>query len=913
MAKQNTTSRTFGKCRIEEELGRGAASVVYRGYHESFQIPVAVKVVPKKEVERGGENSSWRIMREARIAAQLTHPHIVRIYDCGETGEKFYLAMEYIEGETCRSKLDREGPFPWRLAVELVLQVIDGLRHALRKNIIHRDIKPENIMLDTEGQARIADLGLAKEWMPGRASGTVQGEVLGTPYYMSPEQVRTPGEVDFRSDVYAIGATLYHFVTGSPPFEGDSPFQVMTKQVSMPSPSPKERNPDLPDPLCRIIMRMMAKAPEDRYQSYGKLKRDLVRLLSGNTQDDEAKGDSAPSIRRVRAGQVPVAKANMRAKAMGLGALMTYAVFITYLYHFLYVRTGLAGALAGIVVLLAISAAWSCLALWDGEEYGEDAELTDSFRTKVQGALNSLCDSLFLPTPRVYIPSRSDNAHFSYSFFSPKASLDIPSKWFKETGIEAYELRALLAQSLGGVVSGDSHLRTLLALPLEAVKIGRSLTWKLAGFLPRSSTWRVTVARVAAFVACAALLGGIGLLFWVHMSAGVLASLVIGVVLLCAAFERASRHGEDAFAAQVLGGPQLVKFVIGASTPEGEQMEYVRYYLGETNLEEISDEMISEEIPAEEVEAEEEEEESAEAEDESETEPGSETSAAGKLSFVFSKNAYHASILDRLRVLFSPLPLAPERVNRLSGMGETRLPFESLLRPIWHVIKSRLSPGKDKQSMKLDDLGAVRFYAILGSTVGIIAAVVLAAIFRLSAPHYAVLLTANAVLAGVFGVSLAGQAYGTNISPVRFVWNSAVTSAFFACVSALMLCMLGGQASGLAAIQVPVSFAMVSIGSFFSGIALTRVFSHPATDTRSESEELLSQISHMKKRKSDGKKSAKNSDEKESKTREKKSTGKKARKTTGKKQGKTSARKVKATQGRAPAARGMESAKRKSG
>ena len=813
----------------------------------------------------------------------------MRIYDCGETEEKFYLAMEYIEGETCRSKLDREGPMPWRRAVEIVLQVIDGLRHALRKNIIHRDIKPENIMLDTEGQARIADLGLAKEWMPGRASGTVQGEVLGTPYYMSPEQVRTPGEVDFRSDVYAIGATLYHFVTGSPPFEGDSPFQVMTKQVSMPSPSPKERNPDLPDALCRIIMRMMAKAPEDRYQSYGKLKRDLVRLLSGNTQENGAKGESAPAIRKVRAGNLPTTKANLRAKAMGLGALMTYAVFLTYLYHFLYLRTGIGGGLAGVLVLLALSVAWSCLALRDGDEYGEDAELADSFRTKVQGALNSLCDSLFLPTPRVYIPSRSDNAHFSYSFFSPKASLDIPSKWFKETGIEAYELRALLAQSLGGVVSGDSHLRTLLALPLEAVKIGRSLTWKAAATLSRSSTWRVTVARFGALAVCAGALGGVGLLLWLNVQVGVLASLFVGLLLLCAAFERASRHGEDAFASQVLGGPQLVKFVIGASTPEGEQMDYVRYYLEESKKEDDPEDTASEakdEKPKEQEQPEKKEAEVAE-------DTGSETSVAGKLTFVFGKHSYRPTPLDRLRMLLSPVPLAPERVNRLSDLGETHLPLGSLLSPVWRIIKSQLSTSKEADPMKLDDLGSVRFYAILGSTVGLIAAVVLAAIFHLSAPHYVVLLAANAVLAGVFGVSLAGQAYGSSISPVRFLWNSAVTSTFFACVSALMLCLLGGQASGLAIVQVPVSFAMVALGSFFSGIALTRVFSHSTGDTRAESKELLSQITNVKKqakkKKAGKKKAGKKAEEEKSK---KKKSDKKAKKASGKKKGKAPGKKA---------------------
>jgi serine/threonine protein kinase len=274
MAKEAEPQR-FGKCLIEREIGRGARSVVYLAWHEGLQIPVAVKVM-----SRGGlgdeDQFAERFMREARIAAQLSHTNIVRVYDCGETEGSFYLVLEYIEGQSCKDRMGRSGPFDWPTAARIVRAVSDGLKYASTKGIIHRDLKPENIMIDKEGNARIADLGLAKEVRKGASSATAEGDVLGTPYYMSPEQVRQPGDVDFRSDIYSLGATLYHMVTGEVPFEAPTPFEIMTMHLNEPVTPPQVRNPNLPRELCDIIMRAMAKEPQSRYQSYG----DLIRRPS---------------------------------------------------------------------------------------------------------------------------------------------------------------------------------------------------------------------------------------------------------------------------------------------------------------------------------------------------------------------------------------------------------------------------------------------------------------------------------------------------------------------------------------------------------------------------------------------------------------------------------------------------------
>jgi len=270
----------YGKCLVEREIGRGARSVVYLAWHEGLQIPVAVKVM-KKEYGLEDEHFFERFMREARIAAQLTHTNIVRVYDCGETADEYYLVLEYIEGESCRNKLEQWGPFDWQRAVQIVRQVADALRYAHSKGIIHRDLKPENIMIDSDGNVRLADLGLAKEVAHGPSSATHDGDVLGTPYYMSPEQVKNPAEVDFRSDIYSLGATLYHMATGEVPFEAPTPFEIMTKHLNEPVPPPLGVKPDLPEALNDVILRMMAKEPEDRYQSYDEMVAELDRLLSG--------------------------------------------------------------------------------------------------------------------------------------------------------------------------------------------------------------------------------------------------------------------------------------------------------------------------------------------------------------------------------------------------------------------------------------------------------------------------------------------------------------------------------------------------------------------------------------------------------------------------------------------------------
>jgi serine/threonine-protein kinase len=250
---------------------------VYLADDEANHRKVALKVLPAG-VAGNGEYSR-RFLTEARLATELDHPNIVRVWDYGHERGHYYLAMEYVEGLSCKAKVLQEGTLEWRDAVAICIQVAEGLAAAAERGIIHRDIKPENILLDADGRARITDLGLAKE--VGAAEPLPNDTSLGTPDYMSPEQVSNSETVDLRSDIYALGATLFHMVCGKAPYTGRSAYEVMVKHVSAPLPSPLKYAPDLPLEARDVMRKMMARDPDDRYQGYPELIADLKALLAG--------------------------------------------------------------------------------------------------------------------------------------------------------------------------------------------------------------------------------------------------------------------------------------------------------------------------------------------------------------------------------------------------------------------------------------------------------------------------------------------------------------------------------------------------------------------------------------------------------------------------------------------------------
>lgn len=256
------------------KIGSGGMATVYLSHQISFDRPAALKILS----ERYAENRSFIMdfIREARAAAKLNHPHIIRAYAVGEDEGFFYFAMEHIDGENIKSLLRRKGYIPFDMALVIIRQIAEALDYAWKEQrLIHRDVKPENIMMTKSGCAKLLDLGLAR--IAGEPDNIEEDEVMGTPQYISPELI-SGDPVDGRSDIYSLGATFYHMISGQFPFNGQDALQIAKKHIEEPLISPKLINPKIPDSICCITAKMMEKNPNDRYQSAEELVEDISRL-----------------------------------------------------------------------------------------------------------------------------------------------------------------------------------------------------------------------------------------------------------------------------------------------------------------------------------------------------------------------------------------------------------------------------------------------------------------------------------------------------------------------------------------------------------------------------------------------------------------------------------------------------------
>ncbi len=274
---------------VQRELGRGGMATVYLARDLKHDRPVAIKVLhPELTAGLGAE----RFVREIKISARLTHPHILPLFDSGEADGFLYYVMPYLEGESLKDRLEREGKLPVEDAIRLTEQVSSALAYAHERGVVHRDIEPANILL-TADQAIVADFGIARALEAASTEGlTMTGMAVGKPAYMSPEQAAGEKDVDARTDVYGLGCVVYEMVSGGLPFEGTGPQVVATKQVAERVRSLRKTDPGIPVWLDRAVSRALATKPADRFAT------------AGDFADALTTGTIAPRVRAQRARQV---------------------------------------------------------------------------------------------------------------------------------------------------------------------------------------------------------------------------------------------------------------------------------------------------------------------------------------------------------------------------------------------------------------------------------------------------------------------------------------------------------------------------------------------------------------------------------------------------------------------------------
>jgi eukaryotic-like serine/threonine-protein kinase len=280
---ETTKKLEFPGYQMIEKIGKGSMGIVFKARQTSVDRVVAFKVL----LDALAKNKEFikRFDREAKIAAKLSHNNIVNAIDAGEVNGYYYFVMEYVEGGTIKDEIDKNKVFEEKTALKIVMAVAEALKHAQQRGLIHRDIKPENVILTKEGGVKLADLGLARLTADEKWSMSEAGMAIGTPYYISPEQVRGQVDVDIRADIYSLGATLYHMITGQVPYDGETPTEVMRKHVekNVILTPPDHLNTNLSSGVGMVVETMMAKNRENRYRTPDDLILDLKCLLAGDS------------------------------------------------------------------------------------------------------------------------------------------------------------------------------------------------------------------------------------------------------------------------------------------------------------------------------------------------------------------------------------------------------------------------------------------------------------------------------------------------------------------------------------------------------------------------------------------------------------------------------------------------------
>ncbi|MBI2191328.1 MAG: serine/threonine protein kinase [Planctomycetes bacterium] len=288
-ASDSSSAARLGHYSLVRKLGEGSMGQVFEAVQDGLNRRVALKVLAPRFA--GDPLYLKRFQREAQTAAALNHRHIIAAYEIGVDQGRYFFSMEYVDGETLKARLGRQSRVPPHEALRYLVQSARGLAHAWEHQVIHRDIKPANLMVTWDDTLKIADLGLAK-FIARMTESTPTDIIIGTPYYMSPEQARNE-DVDIRTDIYSLGATFYHLLTGEVPFKGRSPFETIVKVTTEPFTPILTLNPQVPKTFAAAVEKMMARQPSERFQDPKTLLQELDRVRAEWPSRVSASGQAA--------------------------------------------------------------------------------------------------------------------------------------------------------------------------------------------------------------------------------------------------------------------------------------------------------------------------------------------------------------------------------------------------------------------------------------------------------------------------------------------------------------------------------------------------------------------------------------------------------------------------------------------
>jgi eukaryotic-like serine/threonine-protein kinase len=300
--------KQLGRYAINGVLGKGAMGLVYDGLDPSLNRRVAIKTIITRNLDEAtAKHYSMRFQREVRAVARLNHPNIVQVYDFGQDGDLAFIVMEYIQGTELKDAFDKKELFDLGTTFRLMGELLSALDFAHEASIIHRDVKPANVMVDAKGHAKLTDFGVARIEDPEAQTGesTRAGAVIGTPSYMSPEQIQGQ-PIDRRTDIFSAGVVFYQLLTGQKPFEGTQ--WALAKKIIQDDPVWPSKVMQIPETIDRVVARALAKAPEQRYQKAREFAADLKRILEGKEPEATMPAPAAPPGAARPAGPTPAEK-----------------------------------------------------------------------------------------------------------------------------------------------------------------------------------------------------------------------------------------------------------------------------------------------------------------------------------------------------------------------------------------------------------------------------------------------------------------------------------------------------------------------------------------------------------------------------------------------------------------------------